>query len=275
MDQLPREAVKSGDVGILDAMEKARSSRSDQGRLFERSKLVRDIVQNEDLTNEQFANSILSLGPKSGAYVKDILNAASNDPTKQQELQSQIKQAVLGSIVNKSLSSEAKAGSTVDGVENMVSFDKLSTNLDRLTGNKTLFEKVIPDASERETISKISNAAKLIKSQKPGTKNYSNSAYTLLNVIRSISPTAASANVLGVGVGSGLKAAGQSGALNELQQSVAPVLKKMADSSNIITNFGTKYGRRIMSGAAEAGTNAQTDKVLRVTVPYSSEKDKK
>ena len=52
---------------------------------------MRDIVQNEDLTNEQFANSILSLGNKSGAYVRDIFRAAGNNAAMKQRVTTQNK----------------------------------------------------------------------------------------------------------------------------------------------------------------------------------------
>jgi len=252
MNNLPREAIKSGDEAIIGAMEKARMSRKEQGVLFERSKLVKDILQNDDITNEQFANVITSLGPKSGTYVRDILRTA-KDPAQKAELQSQIKQALLGNILNKSLSAEVKAGSSVQSIDKMVSFDKLATELDKFVKNRTLFEKVITDPAERKYIQEALNAASLIKSAKPGTKNYSNSAYTLLNVLRSVSPSAASANVFGLGAGTALKSMGEAGATNELAQSLAPVLKGVVEQNGAITNFGKKYGRQVfVGGASEA-----------------------
>lgn len=252
MNNLPREAIKSGDEAILGAMEKARGARKEQGVLFERSKLVNDILQNDDITNEQFANILTSMGPKSGTYVRDILRTTT-DPAQKTALQGQMKQAILGNILNKSLSAEVKAGSTVQSIDKMVSFDRLSTELDKLMKNRTLFEKIVTDPAERQAIKEAYNAASLIKSAKPGTKNYSNSAYTLLNVLRTISPSAASANVFGIGAGSALKSMGEAGATNELAQSLAPVLKGVVDENNAITNFGKKYGRQLfVSGAATA-----------------------
>ena len=253
MNTMPREAIKSGDEAILGAMEKARGARKQQGVLFERSKLVKDVLQNDDLTNEQFANVLTSMGPKSGTYVRDVLRTAANDPAKQEALRGQMKQAILGNVLNKSLSAEVKAGSTVQSIDKMVSFDKLATNLDDLIKNKTLFERLIPDPAERQSLIEIKNAASLIKSTKPGTKNYSNTAYTLLNYIRAISPSAASANVLGVGVGSSLGAMGREGATNELKQSLAPVLQGvMQEHNGVITNFGKKYGRQVFTLGAPA-----------------------
>jgi len=252
MSQLPREAIKSGDEAILGAMEKARGARKAQGVLFERSKIVKDVLQNDDLTNEQFYNSLTSLGARSGSYVRDILRTAANEPAKQAALRGQIKQSILGTILNKSLSAEVKAGSTVEGgIEKMVSFDKLATNLDKFIKNKTLFNQVITDPAERKAIEEAYRAASLIKSVKPGSKNYSNTAYTLLNIINSISPAAKATNVAGVGLGYVMKPIAEAGAVKELGDSLAPVLKNIADeNSNMITNFGQKYGRKIMSGAS-------------------------
>lgn len=249
MARLPREAIKSGDEAIISAMEKARTSRKEQGVLFERSKIVKDILQNDDLTNEQFANVLTSLGPKTGTYVRDILRTTT-DPAQKAALQGQMKQAILGNILNKSLSAEVKAGSTVQTIDKMVSFDKLATEMDKLIKNRTLFEKIVTDPAERQALKEALNAATLIKSTKPGTKNYSNTAYTIFNVLRSISPSAASVNILGVGAGTGLKAMGQAGATNELSQSLAPVLKGVVEQNNAITNFGKKYGRQTFVGAA-------------------------
>lgn len=253
MAKLPREAIKSGDEAIISAMEKARGARKEQGVLFERSKLVKDVLQNDDLTNEQFANVLTSMGPKSGTYVRDILRTAANDPAKQQALQSQIKEAVLGNVLNRALSAEVKSGSAVGSIDKMVSFDKLNTELGKLIKNRTLFERVVSDPVERQALKEAYDASSLIKSAKPGTKNYSNSAYTLLNVIRSISPSAASANVFGVGLGTGLEAMAKAGATQELSQSLAPVLKGIVEKNGVITNFGKKYGRQTMLGVANTG----------------------
>jgi hypothetical protein len=249
MSKLPREAIKSGDEAIIGAMEKARMSRKEQGVLFERSKIVKDILQNDDLTNEQFANVLTSLGPRTGTYVRDILRTTT-DSAQKAALQGQMKQAILGNVLNKALSAEVKAGSNVTTIDKMVSFDKLATEMDKLIKNRTLFEKIVTDPAERQALKEAANAAALIKSTKPGTKNYSNTAYTIFNILRSISPTASSVNVLGVGAGSGLKAMGQAGATNELAQSLAPVLKGVVEQNNIVTNFGKQYGRQTFVGAA-------------------------
>lgn len=251
MSQLPREAIKSGDEAILAAMDKARGARKYQGVLFERSNLVKNVLTNDDLTNEQFYNTLTSLGDRSGTYVRDILRTASTDPAKQTALRSQIKQSIVGSILNKSFLSEISEESVKKGgVDKLVSFDKLATNLEKFVSNKTLFNQVIPDKAEQDAVKKVLRSAQLIKSVKPGSKNYSNTAYTILSVLSQVSPAAKSANVFGIGAGSALKAMGEAGAEQELLNSLAPVLKGIADeNTGVITNFGKKYGRQTMSGA--------------------------
>lgn len=250
MKQLPREAIKNGDEAIIGAMEKARMTRKTQGVLFERSKLVKDIVSNDDLTPEQLYQTISSLGPRSGTYVRDILRSAGT-PEAKAALQGDLKKSILGSVYTKALSSEVIQGGTVSGgVEKMISFDKLSTNLDKLFQNKTLMKQVFsPD--EIAELEQIRRASSLIKSTKPGSKNYSNTAYTILSSLNKVWPTGVSANVFGVGVGSSLEAAGKAGASEELAQSLAPVLKGIADeNTGLLTNYGAKYGRRVMTGGA-------------------------
>lgn len=247
MSVLPREAIKNGDDAILDAMEKARYARKEQGVLFERSKLVKDILTNDDITNEQFANSILSLGAKSGSYVRDILRTAKTEPAKHAELVSQIKQSLLGNVLNKSLSSEVTAAKQAGNIESMVSFDKLSTQLDKLVKNKTLFNQVFNEM-ERASVLDALKASQLIKSVKPGSKNYSNTAYTILNIMRSISPLATEAGALGISAGSFVEKTATTGAVQDLSKSLEPVLKGALEKhTTALTNFGQKYGRPIMS----------------------------
>lgn len=262
MKQLPREAILNGDDAIIDAMERARITRKEQGVLFERSKLVKDILTNDDITNEQFYNTISSLGDKSGTYVRDMLRTAAREPEKQAALRGQIRESVMGSILSKSLSSEVKSGSSVENLDRMISFDKLATNLEKLIKNKTLFTQVFPDKAEQDIVKQIYNSSALIKSVKPGSKNYSNTAYTLFQLLGKVSPTMQSANVLGVGVGSALKSVGEASATLSLEKSLAPVLKQVADkNAGAITNFGKTYGRQVMAaGTLQAGKNLEGNK---------------
>lgn len=247
MGVLPREAIKSGDDAIISAMEKARYARKEQGVLFERSKLVKDILTNDDITNEQFANTVLSLGAKSGVYVRDILRTAKTDPVKQLALKTQLKQALLGNVLNKSLSSEVAAAKQAGNIESMVSFDKMATQLDKLVKNPTLFNQVF-DEAERSTIKEALKSAQLIKSVKPGSKNYSNTAYTILNVMRAISPMATETGALGISAGSFAEKAAMTGAVQDLSKSLEPVLKDaLIKHNSTLTNFGQKYGRPIMN----------------------------
>lgn len=247
MSRLPREAIKSGDEAIISAMEAARTARKTQGVLFERSRIVRDVLENEKLTNEQFYNTISSLGPKSGAYVRDILRTAANDPAKQSALKGQIKQSTLGSILNKSLSNEIKQGSVAgDALEKMVSFDRLATELNKLIGNKTLFNQLFDDA-EKQIIRAMYRDASLIKSRPPGSYNSSNTYTKLLSFLRTVSPTATSANVLGIGVGNTIKAIEQTEGQRVVEASLAPILHGISkEATGPVINFAETYGRNII-----------------------------
>jgi hypothetical protein len=253
---LPREAIKSGDDAVIDAMEKARMSRKEQGVLFERSKLVKDIIDNEDLTREQFANTITSLGDKTGSYVKQLLNTARNNPATKEQIREDIRKSVMGNILNKSMSAEVKAGTADGAIERMISFDKLGTQLDKLVKNKTLMQQLYPDNESRLAVERLYKDVQLIKSTKPGTKNYSNTAYTLLNFLRGVSPTAEKANVFGIGAGTTLKAMGEGKATLELEKSLAPVLKGISEEmTGPLMNFANKYGRQIaVESAAQIPT---------------------
>lgn len=252
METLPREAIKGGDDAIVSAMQKARSARKMQGQLFEKSKLVKDIVANDSLTPEQLGNTLGSLGNKSGAYVKDVLSSAA-DSAQKEELRGIMRQSILGNVLNKSLAQEVSAKSTAQNIETLVSFDKLATNLGKLIDNKTLFSQIVPKQAEQEALKSIYRSARLIKSVKPGSKNYSNTAYTILSAIEKLSPSIKSANVGGFGVGSVLKSAGDAAAEKELKSSLAMVLDENAKAMQLpMQALGEKYGRNIFLGASTA-----------------------
>lgn len=252
MDVLPKEAIKNGDAAIVDLMKKARSLRKQQGQLFEKSKIVKDILKNDDLTPEQLANTLGAAGNKAGSYAADIIKAAKT-PTMKAQVRQDLRTAVLGNILNKSLSAEARAGSSVEGgVQKMVSFDKLATNMEALFKNKTLLRQIIPDENERAQLEKTLRAVQLIKSTKPGSKNYSNTAYVLLNAIRAISPAMEKTTIPLVGsVGGGVEKWAQGAATADVAKSLAPVLKGLNDEmTGPAVNLAKKYGRQVITGAS-------------------------
>lgn len=258
MDVLPREAIKSGDDAIVGLMTKARSLRREQGQLFEKSKIVKDILKNDDLTPEQLGNTLGSAGNRAGSYAADIIKAAKT-PAMKAQVRQDLRTAVLGNILNKSLSAEVRAGSNVEGgVQKMVNFDNLAKNLEGLVKNKTLLKQIMPDANERMQLEKTLRAAQLIKSTKPGSKNYSNTAYVLLNAIRAISPAMEKTTIPLVGsVGGGVEKWAQGAATADVEKSLAPVLKSLNDEmTGPAVNLAKKYGRQAITGAS-AGVGIQ------------------
>lgn len=262
MKALPREAIKSGDDAIVDMMRSAQGLRREQGVLFEKSRLVKDILQNDSLTYEQLGNTLTSLGPKTGSYVRDVLRTA-KDPAVKEGLRADLRQGVMGSVLNRSLSSEISA--STQGVERMVSFDKLSTNLEKLLKNQSLVNEIIPDKAEQAALFEIYKQVQRIKSVKPGTRNYSNTAYTMLNFLRHVSPAAEKASLPLIGsLGGGLERWGQGGAALEIQQSLAPVLKGVSEEMKTpMVSLGEKYGRQILIG--DMGAEGRKDAVMKKT----------
>lgn len=123
--------------------------------------------------------------------------------------------------------------------------------------------EIIPDRAEQEALFEIYKQVQRIKSVKPGTKNYSNTAYTLLNFLRHVSPAAEKASLPLIGsLGGGLERWGQGGAALELQQSLAPVLKGVSwEMKTPMVSLGEKYGRKILIG--DMGAEGRKDAVMK------------
>lgn len=257
MQALPREAIKSGDDAVLQAMEKARFARADQGRKFERNKFISDILDNDEITNETLANMLVGKGKTFNSESANRINAIEKalGPEKAPEFLMSMKKGVYSNILRNSLDArEIKAG---QGVQEMVSFDKLVTNLKELINdNPTMFKK-LHTQDEQIYMKQVLEDAQRIKSNKPGTKNYSNTGYTLLNWLRQISPAAERMNIPLVGsVGSGMKNWGESTATLELQRSLAPVLNEAANElSGPVYNFAKRYGRQGILGGTTGAKN--------------------
>jgi len=255
MSVLPREAIKSGDERILRQLETARGARATQGRLFERNKLVADILEKDSITNEQFANLIFGKGKainKDAALRLESIQFALKD--KSPEVTEQLKKGMYSNILKNSLSSELKTGGAA---EELISFNKLASNLNELvTENPTLFKKLHPTTEERQAVLGLLEDVKKVKSVQPGSKNYSNTAYTLINALREVSPGMSAFNVPLVGSPTSiLKEMAQEGATTELKQSLNEVLKMTLDELNEgAFNFAEKYGRRSISAIAPSGT---------------------
>jgi len=247
MNVLPREAVKSGDEAMLTQLIKARGARASQGKLFERNKLVADILEKDVVTNEQMANMLFGASKDAPLRLEAMIKAVG--PQKAKELVSAAKGGTYASILKKSLSSELKQGQVA---EEMISFDKLATNLNELVNNKpTLFKMLHPDPSEQAAVKQLLEDVKRIKSVKPGSKNYSNTAYTILDVLRRVSPAATATSVPLVGsVGGAAEAVAKAGATAELSKSLQPVLQDTISAmEGPVYNFTEKFGRPALVSA--------------------------
>lgn len=260
MRVLPREAIKSGDEEVLKQLEVARGARATQGRLFERNKLVADILQNDRITNEKLANMLIggrTINRDAPLRVEAIKKALPKE--KADEFVKDLRAGLYGRILNNSMASEVRAGGQV--AENMLSFDKLATQLNNLVvDNKTLF-KQLHTPEEQRFVRALLDDTKRIKSVKPGSKNYSNTAYTLLNYMRQLSPSAMSFNVPFVGsTKGGLQAVGQSIAEADLAKSLSNVLSGIEEEfKGPVYNFAEKYGRRAIVAGLPAGVRQEQE----------------
>lgn len=254
---LPREAIKSGDGAIVDQWFKAIATRANQGKLFERNTLVADILEKDTITNEQFANLLFSKRGDAPLRLEAIMKAVG---PKSEDVRQAAKSGLYASVLKKSMSSELKQGQIV---EEMVSFDKLATNLKNLVNdNPTMFKMIHKTEAERAAVQALLSDVQKIKSVKPGSKNYSNTAYTVLKALRQISPATQAANVPFVGSAGGIFAEmGNAGATQELAESLKPVLQQtMSDLEGGAFNFAEKYGRRAIVFAYPASERQKEKK---------------
>jgi hypothetical protein len=143
------------------------------------------------------------------------------------------------------------------------------TNLDELVNkNPTMFKMLHPNEAERKAVVQLLNDVKRIKSVKPGSKNYSNTAYTVLNVIRGISPSTQAVSLPFMGsVGKNIEDIAKAGATQELTESLRPVLQQTIDElSGQGFNFSEKFGRKAIVFAFPQTQRNEENKGLEITV---------
>lgn len=212
----------------------------DQGVLFERDKVVSNIVKNDDLSNEELANLVFTgstrgqnLNAASGKTVRAMKLAAGDNAD---DLVANLRQGTFARILNKSTVNTQRAGSDVQ----MLSPAKLLKELDGLAANKTFMGEVF-DEGQRNTIHALRADLRKVASEQPGSRNYSNTAYTVINFLRQmplgLSSVAGVANI-------GLKPIAEKGARNELDRSLQDVIGKA--QSELV-------GKAKMYGAAAGG----------------------
>jgi hypothetical protein len=137
MGKLPAGALKSGDESALKAIDEARTMRRRMGVLFERDKVVSNIVKNEELTNEELANIVLTGSARSenlnagvGRTVKAMKRAAGDNAP---ALVDNLRRGTFARLLNKSMTNMQQAGTDVQ----MISPNKMLRELDNLAKNKT------------------------------------------------------------------------------------------------------------------------------------------
>jgi hypothetical protein len=248
MNQLPREALKSGDDEIFNKLLKARSLRAEQGIKFERNKFIKDILDKDDITPEQFRTMVFGKGKTfkddAALRLRSILKAT---PEKADEIRQVTKSGTYSNIFRNSLLDEVKEG----GTQKMLSFDKLETNLEELINNQSFFKELHPDKAERQAIKAFYDDVLKIKSQKPGTVNYSNTAYKIMDWMDNLSPTAMRAGLPFVpSPKEVLTGLAQTGATVDLKKQLGAVLQENLNEMDSKTfNFLNTYGREAVTGA--------------------------
>lgn len=247
MDVLPKEAIKSGDERMLQQLIKARGARKTQGALFERNKLVANILEKDRITNEEMANMLFGAGKDVPLRLESMIKALGKQ--KAPEFIASVRQGKYASILKNSLSSELKEGQVA---EQMISFDKLATQLGKFVNdNPTVFKQLHPNPADRQAVKQLLEDVSRIKSMKPGTVNYSNTANQILSFLRKISPAATSTNIPFVGsIGGGLGDIATAGAVSDLEKALSPVLQDTIQSlEGPLYNFTEKFGRPALVSA--------------------------
>lgn len=240
MAKLPEHALMSGDEGAIEAINKARYLRKTQGVLFERNKVVKNLVQNKDLTNEEIANMVLTgskaaekINKGAGGVVKAMRKAIPEE--RQGDFTNNLKRGTMARILKKS------EGSTLINGEQIIQPNKLIKELDNILENKTFMNELF-DESEQNLLSALKNDLVKINSVQKGADNYSNTAYTLMRFFNNI-PFAQ-------GAGKVVQWEGDRKAGAAAKQAFSPVLK---DLINDLSGQARTYGA-ITGGAMASST---------------------
>lgn len=187
MDTLPDEALKAGDTKTIDMLKKARGLRKEQGVRFERNNVVRNIVENDDLTNEEIANIILTgktdakkINNGAGRTLKAAINAV--DEAKRPEFIQNLKKGMMSRILQKSKMQYLDPNSSVE--YQVISPEKLRNQIDEIMMNKTFVDEIM-SKGEQKVMNALARDLRRIAKQ-PGAVNYSNTAYTLMRFFEKI-----------------------------------------------------------------------------------------
>ncbi len=229
MAKLPEDALKSGDEEALQAITAARGQRRKQGVLFERDKVVKKIVQSQDITDEELANMVLtgsgrseSVNSSSGRIIKNLKRAAGDNAPQVQE---GIKRGVLGRVLSKGTSTVTEGDTAIRTLDPA----KLRNELDKLLKN-TSFMKEVFTSEEILQIGKVHRDLTRIASEKPGANNYSNTAYAFMRLVNFV-PTGRAL------VGDAAKNLGDRMATKDIKRGLSPVLNTLIDETTATKRF--------------------------------------
>lgn len=171
MEEAIDTAIIRGDDTALNAFKNARGLRKEYGKLYESDKVVKKLLDG-DFTPEEVMKQVIGAGQlqaksNAGRTVKMLIDGAGDKAPQTRQL---LKESVMHRVIKKSLGSEVGKSGT-----NKISFDKLVTNLDGLLKSNKSLAKEVFDADELKLLNEVLEDARLIKSKKPGSVNYSNS----------------------------------------------------------------------------------------------------
>lgn len=243
IEAIPENAIISGDERILDSFFKARSARSKQGALFERQEFVKKFLKKPDNTATDLANVIFvqanKLNQKPATAIKQVIEATDGSA------KPILKAGIIGDLYENSLSAEQVEGAA----RKMLDFKKLEKNINTLLNNKKGVAELVLEPQEQAALVNLQDAAAKINSYKPGTINYSNTAYTMMSNLAKFSPT-----VKGVAERF-LKSSAESGAEREMIENLSTVLS--SDLERIIAqkfNAAEVLGNKALLGITGAKT---------------------
>jgi len=241
MAKLPEGALKSGDEEVLKTFQNANQMRRKQGVLFERNKAVANIVKNDELTNEELANMVLTgstrgqnITPSAGRDIRAMKRAAGDNSD---QLLDGIRRGTFARILKNSTEPTQRMGTDIE----MISPAKLVKNLDTILGNKSFMSEVF-DEGQRKTIESLRRDVAKIRSVQPGARNYSNTAYTIMNYLGKL-PLGLS-SIKGV-ADLALKPIAQKSARDTLQQDLAETIGEVQSE---LVGKSKLYGAGIAGG---------------------------
>jgi hypothetical protein len=253
MGRLPQEALKSGDESALKAIEQARGLRRRMGVLFERDKVIKELVKNEELTNEELANMLIggTKGAKnitagSGRVLRNMKRAAGD---KSEELAQNVRSGLFARIIDK-----AEVNTKVQGQDYLVlSPSNLLREIKTLNKNQTLLKEMF-DEDGINSLRALQNDLQKMADIQPGARNYSNTAYTFIKFLNNLPGG-------GLGVGNAAKFVLEPAAKRAARKEVVKGLPEAIANAKASLGKNSKFYGAAAAGplAAPQGQPVQTN----------------